>query len=128
MTVVSLLGTIVKKYPHYTQLLMKPHEYQEIFVMNHTWIGVIEIKKHSGTHHDAYDKYISSLITMTDNYTTYEEHIEYFLTSLTFSPVITIPTWKKNSVKITSKKIPSELFALLAKKHPSDILYSSHPL
>jgi hypothetical protein len=131
MAVKTLLGTLVKKYPHYTQLLMKPHEYQEVFGMNHNhheWTGMIQFIKKTGTEHDGYDKYIVSVITINNHHTTYEECIKYFLTPLTFSPVITIPTWRKNKIEIPSKKIPSELFALLEKKHPADILYSSHPI
>ena len=127
MTSKTLLGTIIKKYPYYTELLLKPHPYQEIFNMNHNWIGLIEFKKKTGTIYDVYHNYISSFITIHDENNTYQEHIEYFVVPSTITPVLVHPTWRKNNKKITSKEIPSTVFRVLSKKHPIDIIYSSHP-
>jgi hypothetical protein len=124
----TLLGALVKRQPHYMNLLMKPHNYEEFFMMNQ-WVGFVAFTKKNGTSNDAYHKYISSFITIQDEDTVYQEHIEHFLIpSLTFMPIVVQSTWKKNKVKITSKAIPSEIYRLLERKHPIDTVYSSHPL
>ena len=109
-------------------LLMKPYRYEEIFNMNTNWIGLLEFSKKTGTHDDIYHNYISSLITIKNDHTIYQEHIEYFLVPSMNTPIITHPTWKKNKTKISSKEIPSIIFKLLAAKHRANIIYSSHPV
>jgi hypothetical protein len=127
MTVKTLLGSLVKQQPHYMNLLMKSHNYEEIFTMN-KWIGLIEFTKKTGTKGDAYHKYISSFITIQDEHTIYQEKIEHFLVPTAFHPIIVHSTWKKNNVKILSRGIPSSIFQSLEKKRPINIIYSSHPL
>jgi hypothetical protein len=124
----TLLGTLVRIQPHYMNLLMKPHQYEEFFKMNEDWIGLLEFKKKTGTPKDVYDKYISSLITIQDENNMYQEHIEYFLVPSAAMPVLLHPTWRKNKVKIPSREIPSIIFQLLKAKHRSNIVYSSHPV
>lgn len=124
----TLLGTLVKQYPCYMNLLMKPHGYEEIFTMNNQWMGLIEFTKKTGTVDDAYHKYISSYITIQDEDTIYQEKMEHFLVPRAFHPIIVYSTWKKNNVKISSRAIPSSIFQSLEKKRPIDIIYSSHPL
>ena len=124
----TLLGTLVKRQPRYMDLLIKSHGYDEMFNMNKKWTGLIEFTKKTGTADDAYHKYISSYITIQDKHNMYEEQIEYFLMSSTITPILTRRTWKKNNVNIYSKEIPSTIFKLLALKHPSTMIYSSHPL
>jgi hypothetical protein len=127
MKVKTLLGTLVKRQPHYMNLLMKPHDYEEFFMMKQ-WVGLVEFTKKTGASDDLYHKYISSSITIQDEDTIYQEHIEHFLVPSTFRPIIVHSTWKKNRVNITSKAIPSEIYRLLERKHPIDTIYSSHPL
>lgn len=124
----TLLGTLVKRHPHYMNLLMKSHPYEEVFHMNKQWCGIIEFSKKTGTVNNVYHKYISSSITILDKDTVYQEQIEYFLVPSMNTPTLMHPTWRKNKVKISSKEIPSRFFTLLASKHPSDMIYSSHPL
>jgi hypothetical protein len=123
----TLLGTLVKRRPHYMNLLMKPHDYEEFFMMNQ-WVGLVEFTKKTGTYEDAYHKYISSSITIQDEDTVYQEHIEHYLVPSAFRPSLIHSIWKKNKVNITSKDIPSDIYRLLERKHPIDIIYSSHPL
>jgi len=123
----TLLGTLVKE-PRYMDLLMKPHGYDELFTMNNKWNGCITFTKKTGKVNDGYDKYISSLITIHDGNTFYREKMEYFLYPAAFHPIMIHSTWKKNKVKIFSTEIPYEIYHLLERKHPVDIIYSSHPL
>lgn len=128
MTYRTLLGTLIARRPYYMDLLMKSYDYEEIFSMNETSFGIVEFSKKKGTSIDIYDNYISSFITIHEKHSIYEEHIEYFLVPSVHAPIIVYPTWKKNSVTISSKKIPSSIFKLLSMKHPSNMIYSSHPL
>jgi len=123
----TLLGTLVKQ-PHYMNLLMKPHDYEELFMMNNKWMGGITFTKKIGKVNDIYDKSISSLITIQNEDTIYQEKIEHFLYPMAFHPIVIYTTWKKNKMKIPSKEIPSEIYYFLERKHPVHIIYSSHPL
>ena len=123
----TLLGALVKQ-PRYMDLLMKPHGYEELFTMNNKWNGFITFTKKTGTVNDGYDKYISSFITLYDGNILYQEKMEHFLYPASFHPIMTRSTWKKNKVKIFSTEIPFEIYHLLERKHPVDIIYSSHPL
>ena len=109
------------------ELLMKPHPYEEVFHIDTNWKGVVEFTKKIGRSNDIYHNYISSIITILDKDTLYEECIEYFLVPSFAIPVVTHPTWRKNKVKISSKEIPSTFFKMLKQKHPTNIIYSSHP-
>jgi hypothetical protein len=109
-------------------LLMKSHDYEEMFSMNALTVGILEFSKKKGGSMDRYDTYISSFITIQNEYAIYQEQIEYYLVPSMSTPILAYPTWKKNSVTISSKKIPSSIFKLLAMKHPSNMIYSSHPL
>jgi hypothetical protein len=110
------------------ELLIKPHGYEEVFSMNKKWIGILEFTKKTGTADDLYHKSISSVITIQDEHDIYQERIDYFLVPSVSAPVLAHPTWEKNNVKISSKGIPSTIFTLLTAKHPSTMIYSSHPL
>jgi hypothetical protein len=123
----TLLGALVKQ-PRYMDLLMKPHGYNELFIMNNKWNGLIEFTKKTGRSHHGYHTYISSLITIHDGNTFYQEKMEHFLVPAAFHPITIHSTWKKNKMKIFSTEIPYEIYYLLERKHPVDIIYSSHPL
>lgn len=123
----SLLGTLVKYQPHYLAILTKPYNYEEIFNMQQQWLGILQFTKKSGTMKDQYQQYISSLITIQDETIVFQERVEYFLIPSAITPVISNPTWKKNSTIIKPTDIPPQIFKLLAKKHESDTIYSSHP-
>ena len=128
MKSITLLDTLVKRRPYYMDLLIKPHNYEEIFNMNKKWIGLLQFSKKTGTSKDRYHKYISSLITIQDEHTIYQERIEYFLVRSMNTPIVSHPTWKKNNITISLKEIPSTIFKVLERKHPSNMIYSSHPL
>jgi hypothetical protein len=123
----NLLGTLIKHHPYYMTALIKPNNYEEIFVMNKQWLGLLQFTKNEGTFKDPYQNYISSLITIQDGVTTYQEHICYFLISSTNAPTVVQPIWKKNKIKIRSDELPPEFFKLLVRKHNSAIMYSSSP-
>jgi hypothetical protein len=124
----TLLNTLVTRRPYYMDLLMKSHGYEEMFSMNKKWIGILEFTKKTGTEDDLYHKCISSVITIQDEYAIYQERIDYFLVHSMNTPIIVHPTWEKNNENISSKEIPSTIFKLLGTKHPSNMIYSSHPL
>lgn len=127
MTVQTLLGALIKKSPYYIGALMKPNNYEELFVINKQWLGMLQFTKKSGSIQDPYQQYISSLITIQDEKTVYKEHMEYFLIPSTEVPVMLHPTWKKNNKIIKPEHIPAEFFILLHQKQNDDIMYSSSP-
>lgn len=123
----SLLGTLIKRSPYYLSVLMKPNNYEELFLINKQWIGTLHFTKKAGRIQDPFQQYISSLITIQDGKTVYEEHMEYFLIPSKDVPVILHPTWKKNNKAIKPAILPPEFFKLLNEKKNCDIMYSSSP-
>lgn len=126
-TVQTLLGTLVKRSPYYMTMLMKPNNYEEVFLMNQQWMGMLQFTKMPGRIEDPFQHYVSSIITILDRHTEYEERLEYFLIPSETTPAIMHPTWKKNKKRIKPESIPPEFFKKIAEKDRSDIMYSSSP-
>lgn len=122
----TMLGTLTRCHPSYKQLFMKHTNYEECFSLQQ-WIGFIKFRKNKGMDRNIPYIHVSSVITMEQSTLCYHEQFDYVMFQHKVPSLTIHHFWKKNKDIILPNQIPPSLFQLLAQKHPSHTIYSSHP-